>query len=88
MKLYEIDGEIHNIDEWCKKYKKSRATIDLRVKNGMSFREALETPIKRPNRKEGFYSVDGVVKHISEWSKISVHRFNYSQTSVDEPKLK
>lgn len=42
-----IDGERHNLTEWCKIYNISMTSVNQRIKKGMSVVEAITTPKRR-----------------------------------------
>jgi len=44
IEMFELDGVKKPISYWCKLYNIGRHTVRRRLHNGMSFREALETP--------------------------------------------
>lgn len=41
-----IGNETKTLEEWCKQYGISRGTVWYRVKRGMSYEQALKTPIR------------------------------------------
>ena len=42
-----IEGVRHSISEWCKIYNIKQATVNARIRNGMSSIDAITTPIRR-----------------------------------------
>lgn len=63
----EFNGEIHNISEWSKIFNIGYQTLIFRLNKGMSFEEAIKTPIK-PSQGN-LYTLNGKTKNLNQWCR-------------------
>lgn len=68
-RFYTIDGETHCMSEWESRFNISHSLIDKRMKIGMSFEDALKTPIQEIVT-ERIFTFQGESHNIAEWARI------------------
>jgi hypothetical protein len=78
-KLYEMDGEIKSLSEWCREYGKDIRLVWGRLKKGWTFFDALKIDKLSPNEKihtsntgskPMLFELNGVKKTLREWCAI------------------